>query len=69
MIKALLLTDAFSRGNAKISTYTEEAESDFYQMNLEFKRQSLKYMVSLKNINESNKYGIRHFIINNVWSV
>lgn len=55
MLKAIFSIKSFSKSNSKISAYTEEAQEDFYQMNLMFKRKSFTYMSGLKKIMNCNK--------------
>lgn len=55
MLKALFSMSWFSKSNAKISAYTEQAQNKFYEMNMQFKRSSLSYMSSLGNIMNQSK--------------
>ncbi len=54
MMKAIFSIKAFAEENKKISAYTKEAQENFYQMNLNFKKSSFRYLASLKNL--VNKY-------------
>lgn len=54
MVKAMFSIKAFAEDNKKISAHTKEAQEKFYQMNLEFKRSSFRYLASLGKL--INKY-------------
>lgn len=54
MLKAMFSIKAFARDNKRISAYTEEAQERFYQMNLGFKKGSLRYFATLSKL--VNKY-------------
>lgn len=54
MFKAMFSIKAFAKENKKISCYTKEAQEKFYQMNLEFKKSSFRYLSSLGKL--INKY-------------
>lgn len=54
MLKAMFSIKAFAKDNKKISAYTKEAQEKFYQMNLEFKKSSFRYLATLGNL--INKY-------------
>lgn len=54
ILKALFSIKAFAEDNKKISAYTKEAQEKFYQMNLEFKKSSFKYLATLGKL--VNKY-------------
>lgn len=47
MLKAMFSIKGFAEENKKISAHTKEAQEKFYQMNLEFKKSSFKYLASL----------------------
>lgn len=47
MMKAIFSIKAFAKDNKKISAYKKEAQEKFYQMNLEFKKSSFRYLASL----------------------
>ena len=47
MRKAMFSIKAFAEDNKKISAHTKAAQDKFYQMNLEFKRSSFRYLSSL----------------------
>ncbi len=50
MLKAVFSTKWFARSNKKISAYTEQAQEDFYEMNIEFPKKSFRYLASLNNM-------------------
>ena len=54
MLKAMFSIKAFAKDNKRISAYTKEAQEKFYQMNLEFKKSSFKYLATLGKL--VNKY-------------
>ncbi len=54
MLKAMFSIKAFAKDNKKISAHTKEAQEKFYQMNLQFKKSSFKYLSSLGKL--VNKY-------------
>ncbi|MGL4107489.1 alpha/beta fold hydrolase [Clostridium sp. LP20] len=47
MIKAIFSIKAFAKDNKKISAFTKSAQERFYEMNIEFKKRSFKYLASL----------------------
>lgn len=55
VIKALFSINAFSASNARVSTYTDAARSQFYEMNCMFKRRSFQYMATLVKIMNQSK--------------
>lgn len=64
MLKALFSIEAFSRANANISAYTSKAQNDFYEINLQYKRSSFKYMTTLNSImNQSQSERIYPLLI------
>lgn len=54
MVKAMFSIKAFAKDNRKISAYTKEAQEKFYEMNLEFKKSSFRYLATLGKL--VNKY-------------
>jgi len=50
MFKAIFSIKAFANDNKEISAYTKEAQEKFYQMNIEFKKSSFKYLASLGSL-------------------
>ena len=47
MLKAVFSTKWFAKSNKKISAYTEQAQKDFYEMNIGFPKRSFMYLASL----------------------
>ncbi len=47
MLKAAFSVKWFAESNKKISAYTEQAQNDFYEMNLSFPKKSFLYLASL----------------------
>ena len=54
VLKAMFSIKAFAEDNKKISAYTNEAQEEFYQMNLSFKKSSFRYLSTLYKL--VNKY-------------
>lgn len=54
MLKALFSVKWFAKANKKISAYTNEAQTEFYKLNIQFKKSSFKYMAGLQKL--VNKY-------------
>lgn len=54
MLRALFSIKWFAKANKKISAYTSEAQEEFYNLNLGFKRSSFKYLSGLQKL--VNKY-------------
>lgn len=54
MLKALFSVKWFAKANKKISAYTNEAQTEFYNLNIQFKKSSFKYMAGLQKL--VNKY-------------
>ena len=54
MLKALFSVKWFAKANKKISAYTVEAQEEFYNLNLQFKKSSFMYLAKLQNF--VNKY-------------
>lgn len=50
MIKAMLSIKWFARSNKKISAYTSQAQTDFYKLNIQFKKSSFKYLAGLQKL-------------------
>lgn len=57
MLKAFVSVKWFAKANKKISAYTYEAQEEFYNLNLQFKKSSIRYLAGLKNL--VNKYPVR----------
>ena len=54
MMKALFSIKSFAKANKKISAYTPEAQEEFYNLNIKFRKKSFKYLAKLQNL--VNKY-------------
>jgi len=54
MLKALFSIKQFARSNKKISAYTESAQEEFYNLNIQFPKKSFMYLAKLGNL--VNKY-------------
>ena len=54
MVKALFSIKWFAQSNKLISAYTEQAQEEFYEMNIRFPKKSFMYLAGLNNI--VNKY-------------
>lgn len=54
MMKALFSIKWFAKANKKISAYTSEAQAEFYEMNIQFKKSSFRYLSGLQKL--VNKY-------------
>ena len=54
MLKTLISIKWFAKANKKIAAYTTEAQEEFYNLNIGFKKSSFKYMSGLKTL--VNKY-------------
>ncbi len=50
MLKAMISVKWFAKANKKISAYTPEAQEEFYNMNIRFKKRSFMYLAGLKNL-------------------
>ena len=54
MLKALFSIKWFAKANKKIAAYTNEAQKAFYDINIQFKKSSFRFLASLQKI--VNKY-------------
>ncbi len=54
ILKALFSIKWFAKANKKISAYTNEAQTNFYKLNIQFKKSSFKYLANLQKL--VNKY-------------
>ncbi len=54
MLKALFSIKWFAKANKKISAYTSDAQTTFYNMNIKFKKSSFRFMAGLNKL--VNKY-------------
>ncbi len=50
MLKAIFSVKWFAESNKKISAYTEHAQKDFYEMNVNFPKKSFRYLASLNSM-------------------
>jgi len=50
MLKALISVKWFAKANKKISAYTVEAQEEFYNLNLQFKKSSFRYLAGLQKL-------------------
>lgn len=50
MLKAIFSIKAFAESNKKTAAYTSDAQEKFYQMNLEFKKSSFRYLATLNKL-------------------
>ncbi len=61
MLKALFSVKWFAEANKKISAYTPQAQSDFYEMNLRFPKKSFMYLASLNSMVNVHQTGTRNY--------
>ena len=47
MMKAIFSIKWFAKANKKISAYRAEAQEEFYNLNIQFKKKSFKYLAKL----------------------
>ncbi len=50
MLKAVFSVKWFAASNKKISAWTEQAQNDFYEMNIRFPKKSFRYLASLNTM-------------------
>ncbi len=50
MLKAMFSIKWFAKANKKISAYTIEAQEEFYNLNIQFKKKSFMYLAKLQNL-------------------
>ncbi len=50
MFKALFSIKLFAKANKKISAYTSAAQEEFYNMNIEFRKSSFRYLAGLSKL-------------------
>ncbi len=55
MLKALFSVKWFAKANKKISAYTEQAQNEFYDMNVRFPKKSFMYLASLNSMVNTHK--------------
>jgi pimeloyl-ACP methyl ester carboxylesterase len=61
MLKALFSVKWFARSNKLISAVTPEAQEEFYQMNIRFKRSSFRYLAGLSRLVNRHKSTPRNY--------
>ncbi len=61
MFKAVFSVKWFAKANKKISAHTTQAQDDFYQMNLRFKKKSFRYLASLNHMVNQYRTGKRAY--------
>lgn len=61
MMKALISIKWFAKANKKISAYTNEAQDEFYGLNIQFKKKSFKYLAKLKELINRYPSKARHY--------
>lgn len=54
MLQAMISIKRFAKANKAISAYTSEAQTAFYNLNMEFKKSSFRYLAGLQRL--VNKY-------------
>ncbi len=54
MLRAMISIKRFAKANKAISAYTSEAQTAFYNLNIEFKKSSFRYLAGLQRL--VNKY-------------
>lgn len=54
ILKAMFSIKWFSKANKKISAYNDEAQEEFYKLNIQFKKKSFMYMAGINKL--VNKY-------------
>ncbi len=54
MFKAMFSIKWFAKANKKISAYTSRAQTEFYNLNIQFKKSSFRYLAGLQKL--VNKY-------------
>lgn len=54
MLKALFSIKWFAKSNKRISAYTSDGQTEFYKLNIQFKKKSFKYLAGLNKL--VNKY-------------
>lgn len=63
IFKAVFSVKWFAKSNKKISAYTSEAQTEFYNMNIQFKKKSIMYLSKLSKLvnkypKKERKYGL-----------
>ena len=61
MLKALFSVKWFAEANKKISSYTSQAQNDFFAMNLRFPKKSFMFLATLNRMVNKYKTGQRNY--------
>ncbi len=61
MLKALFSVKWFAKANKKISAYTQEAQNEFYAMNILFPKKSFMFLATLNRMVNKYKTGHREY--------
>lgn len=61
MLKALVSIKWFAKANKKISAHTENAQNEFYKMNIRFKKKSFMYMAGLSGMVNKHQTAARSY--------
>jgi len=61
MLKAIFSIKWFAESNKKISAYTEHAQKDFYEMNVNFPKKSFQYLAFLNSMINVRQAGPREY--------
>lgn len=61
MLKAFISIKWFAKENKKLTAYTEMAQNQFYNMNIEFPKKSFMYLASLNSMVNIYKTGKRNY--------
>lgn len=61
MFQAMFSVKRFAQSNKKISAYTEKAQNDFYEMNIQFPKKSFMYLASLNSMVNTHKTAPREY--------
>ncbi len=61
MLKAVFSVKWFAKSNKKISAYTQQAQKDFYEMNVGFPKKSFMYLASLNTMVNVRRTALREY--------
>lgn len=61
MLKAVFSLKWFAQANKKISAYTEKAQQEFYELNLQFPKKSFMYLAGLGSMVNRCQTGVRPY--------
>lgn len=61
ILQAMFSVKRFAQSNKKISAYTEKAQNDFYEMNIQFPKKSFMYLASLNSMVNTHKTAPREY--------